>query len=148
MDAELILFILRLVSGALLLGILAVLFVTLWRDYHRAMVETTAQRRIYGRLVVVHENDDDESYSDTEISFPLLPLTSIGRAPTNSIPVDDDFASGEHALLALRNGQWWLEDRQSRNGTTINGLPIRDPIIITDGDVVGVGSQRFRIHLE
>lgn len=148
MDAELILFILRLVSGALLLGILAVLFVTLWRDYHRAMVETTAQRRIYGRLVVVHENDDDESYSDTEISFPLLPLTSIGRAPTNTIPVDDDFASGEHALLALRNGQWWLEDRQSRNGTTINGLPIRDPIIITDGDVVGVGSQRFRIHLE
>lgn len=148
MDTEFILFILRLVSGALLLGILAVLFVTLWRDYHRAMVETTAQRRIYGRLVVVHENDDDESYSDTEISFPLLPLTSIGRAPTNSIPVDDDFASGEHALLALRNGQWWLEDRQSRNGTTINGLPIRDPIIITDGDVVGVGSQRFRIHLE
>lgn len=148
MNAELILFILRLVSGALLLGILAVLFVTLWRDYHRAMVETTAQRRVYGKLVVVHENDDDESYSDTEISFPLLPLTSIGRAPTNTVPVDDDFASGEHALLALRNGQWWLEDRQSRNGTTINGLPIRDPIIITDGDVVGVGSQRFRIHLE
>lgn len=148
MDAEIILFILRLVSGALLLGILAVLFVTLWRDFHRAIVETTAQRRIYGKLVVVHENDDDESYSDTEVSFPLLPLTSIGRAPTNTVPVHDDFASGEHALLALRNGQWWLEDRQSRNGTTINGLPIRDPIIITDGDVVGVGSQRFRIHLE
>lgn len=145
-DTELILFLLRLLSGALLLGILAVLFVTLWRDYQSAVVKVTSQRRIYGKLVEVNEEEDQ--YRDTDSSYPLLPLTSIGRAPTNTIPVDDDFASGEHALLALRNGQWWLEDRQSRNGTTINGLPISDPIVVTDGDIIGVGNRQFRIYLE
>jgi len=143
---EIILFVLRLVSGAILLGIMGVLFLALWRDYQSAIVQTQAQRRIYGRLVEVTEND--ENYADTEVYYPLLPLTSIGRAPTNTIPLNDDFASGEHALVALRNGQWWLEDRQSRNGTLINGLPIHDPIVITDGDIIGVGHRRFRVELE
>lgn len=146
MDAELVLFLLRLISGSLLLGILAVLFVTLWRDYHTAVIETAAQRRIYGRLIEVVE--DETGYADTNVAYPLLPLTSIGRSPTNTIPVDDDFASGEHALVALRSGQWWLEDRQSRNGTTINGLLITDPIVITDSDIIGIGSRKFRVHLE
>ncbi len=146
MTVEIILFVLRLVSGAILLGIMGVLFLALWRDYQSAIVQTQAQRRIYGRLVEVTEND--ENYADTEVYYPLLPLTSIGRAPTNTIPLNDDFASGEHALVALRNGQWWLEDRQSRNGTLINGLPIHDPIVITDGDIIGVGHRRFRVELE
>ncbi|MBK8025667.1 MAG: FHA domain-containing protein [Chloroflexi bacterium] len=145
-DIDLILFFLRLISGAILLGILAVAFVTLWRDYRSAVEKTSVQRRVYGQMIEVEEIED--GYQDTNVSYPLLPLTSIGRGLTNSIPISDDFASSEHALLALRDGQWWLEDRNSRNGTTINGLPIVDPIIVTDGDIVGVGSRRFRIHLE
>ena len=80
--------------------------------------------------------------------IPLLPLTSLGRSPTNTIPIHDNYASGEHALVALRGGQWWLEDRQSRNGTMINGMPITQPVIITDGDIIGVGNLSFRLELE
>lgn len=145
-DTQLVLLLFRLISGALLLGILAVLFIALWRDFRSAVEKTSVQRRIYGKLIEVVENDD--GFQETAVSHPLLPLTSIGRAPTNTITLDDDFASGEHALLALREGQWWLEDRKSRNGTTINELPIGDPVIVTDGDVIGVGNRRFRIHLE
>ncbi len=146
MEPELILFLLRLASGLLLIAVLALLFVAMWRDYRSAVVQTEASRRAYGKMVELREIDD--AYVATGQTFPLLPLTSLGRSPTNTIPINDDFASGEHALVALRNGQWWLEDRQSRNGTTINGMPITQPVIITDGDIIGVGRFRLRLELE
>lgn len=146
MSTELTLFLLRLISGLLLLGVLAVLFAVMWRDYRSVVVQVEASRRTYGRLIELRMFD--QSYNATGQSYPLLPLTSIGRSPTNTIPIDNDYASGEHALVTLRGGQWWLEDRQSRNGTTINGMAIREPVVITDGDIIGVGSISFRLELE
>jgi pSer/pThr/pTyr-binding forkhead associated (FHA) protein len=88
------------------------------------------------------------SYIVTGTNYPLLKLTSLGRSPTNTITIDDTFASSDHAFVALRSGQWWLEDRQSRNGTTLNEVPITQPVIITDGDIIGIGRNRFRLELE
>ncbi len=141
-----ILFSLRVIAGGLLLGVLAVLFAVMWRDYRGAVAQVEASRRAYGRLAVVEETA--EGYLPMGKLYPLLPLTSIGRSPTNTIHIPDDFASSEHALIALRGGQWWLEDRQSRNGTTINGLGLTQPVIITDGDVIGIGKRLFRLELE
>ena len=141
MSTELILLLLRLISGLLLVAALVLLFVVMWRDYRSAVVQVEASRRTYGRLIELHEFDD--SYNATGKSYPLLPLTSLGRSPTNTITINNDYASGEHALVALRSGQWWLEDRESRNG-----MPITEPVIITDGDIIGVGSVSFRLELE
>lgn len=146
MSIDLTLFLLRLISGALIIAVLALLFVVMWRDYRTAVAQVESSRRTYGRLVELREID--ESFVATGTTYPLLPLTSMGRSPTNSIPISNDYASGEHALVALRNGQWWLEDRQSRNGTAINGMPITQPVIITDGDIIGIGSVLFRLELE
>ena len=52
--------------------------------------------------------------------FPLLAITSLGRAPTNTATLPDETTSLEHALIHLREGQWWLEDLDSRNGTRLN----------------------------
>lgn len=145
MTPEAILLMLRILSGVLLLTLLAVLFVFMWRDYHSAVTEVEASRRVFGQIVALREIDG--KYMATGIQYPLLHLTSLGRAPTNTITVDDTFASGEHALVALRNGQWWLEDRHSRNGTTLNEILISQPIVITDGDIIGIGQMRFRLEL-
>lgn len=83
---------------------------------------------------------------DTE--FSLLPLTSLGRALTNSITISDSFASNEHALIAYRGGQWWLEDRGSSNGTTLNGSLINEPVILSSGDLIGVGHATLRAEFE
>jgi hypothetical protein len=146
LDTDVALFVFRLISGVVLLAVLGLLFAVMWRDYRGAVAQAEANRRSYGRMIEMREID--HALVVTGQTYPLLPLTSLGRAPTNSIPIPDDFASGEHCLLALRSGQWWLEDRQSKNGTTINGVPVTQPLIITDGDVIGIGSTRFRLELE
>jgi pSer/pThr/pTyr-binding forkhead associated (FHA) protein len=97
-------------------------------------------------LLVVRQFEG--AYLLTSETYPLFPLTTLGRAPTNTITIQDTFASNEHALIALRNSQWWLEDRKSRNGTLLNGMAVIQPIIVTDGDVISIGNMSFKLQIE
>lgn len=145
MTTELLLFILRVASAAALLAFMGALFWVVWRDF-QLLNEPHDARRTYGRLLRVQAAGD--RYEPSGEAFPLLPLTSLGRAPSNSITVDDTFASNDHAVVALRNGRWWLEDRKSTNGTLLNGFPIDQAVIVTDGDVISIGQTHYRLELE
>ncbi len=59
---------------------------------------------------------------------------TIGRHPDNDLAIPDSFVSNFHARLdALGDGRWQLTDLDSQNGTTVNGIPVRE-IILEDGD--------------
>jgi hypothetical protein len=146
MTGELVLLILRLISALLLLAMLGALLSILWYDMRRAAVRVDSSRRQYGSLHILQEIEG--RLLDTGEEFPLLSITSLGRAPTNTILIEDTFASSEHALITLRGGQWWLEDRHSRNGTTLNDVPVVQPTVITKGDIIGIGSVRLRLNME
>ena len=145
MSPVIVLLILRIVLAALLYGFLATLFWMLWQDVRAAARETTARTRRLGRLVVL---DASLPSLAAGTAFPLLPITSLGRAPTNTAALPDDTASLEHALLHLREGQWWLEDLASRNGTRLNSQPVTQPTPVVPGDVIGVGRVKLKIELE
>jgi hypothetical protein len=143
---DFILLLLRIVSSFLLIVLLLSMFVIIWREYSSMSVQVESRRRSYGQLVVLREIDGRLML--TGETYPLLPLTSLGRSPTNTIPLTDSFASSEHALVAMRNGQWWIEDRKSRNGTLLNDLPVTEAMVITHGDVISIGNMKFRLELE
>jgi hypothetical protein len=142
---ELVLFILRIVSALALIGFLTALFWIMWRDF-QIVSEPGGTRRSYGRIVCMQETK--QGFEPLAESYALMPLTSFGRAPTNNIPIEDTFASTDHAWVALRNGRWWLEDRNSTNGTLLNGVPIDQAVIVTDGDIISIGQSHFRLELE
>jgi pSer/pThr/pTyr-binding forkhead associated (FHA) protein len=140
---------LRITAAILLYLFLAGAVVVMWRDW-RAVAQQAEQTRevttrSLGRLVVV---DSGQTELAPGQSFPLSVVTGMGRAPSNTVIVEDSFASSEHALLSLRNGRWWLEDLHSRNGTRLNGDHLTAPAIVATGDEVGIGSVRLRIELE
>jgi hypothetical protein len=143
---DFILLLLRIVSSFLLIVLLLSMFVIIWREYSSMSVQVESRRRSYGQLVVLREIDGRLML--TGETYPLLPLTSLGRSPTNTIPLTDSFASSEHALVAMRNGQWWIEDRKSRNGTLLNDLPVTEAMVITHGDVISIGNMKFLLELE
>ncbi len=145
MTLDLTLLALRVVSGSLLIGFTMLVFLVMWRDYRAITEQIGSNRRTYGYLVPLQEIDGD--YIVIGEKSALYPLTTLGRSNSNTIVVDDSFASNEHALIALRSGQWWLEDRKSRNGTTLNEIPVSQPVIMTNGDIIGIGSTRFRLEL-
>jgi hypothetical protein len=142
---DVVLLVLRLVLAVVLY---AFLIAGLWivrRDLVAAAQAVAGRRRRYGQLVVVASADGAVTPGT---SYPLLPITSLGRSPTNTITLADDYASAEHALLMYRGGQWWLQDQGSRNGTSLNGARIGQPVVVSAGDLVGVGQVQFKIELE
>jgi pSer/pThr/pTyr-binding forkhead associated (FHA) protein len=140
---DVLLLILRLVAGALLLLFMAAVLVMLWRDFQAAALALGEPGRQRGRLVVVRGEG-----VRVGTAFTLLPLTSLGRAPTNTIVLNDTFCSQEHAWIMRRDGQWWLEDRGSSNGTRLNGERISEPVVLSSGDVIGIGRLELRFELE
>jgi len=145
---DLLLFFLRLLLAAALYLFLGAVLLFLWRDLRRSSETETVTPRRYGRLVIVGV-DAEEAGSELKIGaiFSLQPVTSLGRSPVNTVSIPDVYASSEHALLFYRGGQWWLEDRGSRNGTTLNDVIIDGPTVVSSGDVVGIGRVQLKLEL-
>ena len=144
MTPELILFIFRIVSGLLLLGFLGGIAWLIYRDMQVTTAAIAEQERPYGRLRII-ANEAEVPAVDT--TFPLLPITSIGRAASNSVVLPDGYASAEHALITRRQGQWWIEDQGSRNGTLLNDVRLAGTAVISAGDVIAVGGTVLKLEL-
>jgi hypothetical protein len=68
----------------------------------------------------------------------------IGRSGSSDVIINDSFASTRHARLYIKDGQYWLEDLGSTNGTFLNGVQLKKPVVLADGDGLKVGSVTFR----
>jgi diguanylate cyclase (GGDEF)-like protein len=75
----------------------------------------------------------------TVVSITTPPF-SIGRHATNRLPVDDDSISRFHARFVCENGDYYVEDLGSRNGTFIQGKRITRALI-RDDDWVQLGAR-------
>lgn len=144
MTSATVLFLLRLLSAAVLIGFLGMAMWYMVRDMRLTAASLQAQERAQGALRVIDSEVDGLAMGHL---YPLLPVTGIGRNPSNTIVLEDEYTSGEHVLISLRNGRWWLEDLNSRNGTLLNGQPLSDPAVVTTGDVVTIGSTTLKLEL-
>ena len=118
----------------------------LWRDVRNAgereAPPSTPERAAH--LLIVEAIDGIEPGA----IYSLKTHTSIGRASSNSIELPDTYCSAEHALVVWRNNQWWLEDRDSRNGTLLNGQTIEAPTIVSHGDEIRLGRVGLRFEID
>ena len=77
-----------------------------------------------------------------------LPLSEralhIGRAPDNDLVLADDMVSWHHATLWQEQGQVWVRDRGSRNGTFLNDTAIRDAARVPDGARIRLGTRAWK----
>jgi pSer/pThr/pTyr-binding forkhead associated (FHA) protein len=142
--------VLRILLLVLQLGFLALLYLVLFgfarsllRDLRSAEQAQRASRTGIGRLAVL-ESPDDEPPAGRPIS--LGPINSIGRNVNNTIYVEDDFASANHAMLTFRGRSWFIEDQGSTNGTYVNGHRIERPVALSYGDELTIGRVRMRLE--
>jgi len=80
------------------------------------------------------------------VSVETTPYT-IGRHATNRLPIDDDSISRFHARFVCEDGEYYVEDLGSRNGTFIQGKRVMRSVI-KDDDWVQLGARvAFRFTL-
>jgi hypothetical protein len=146
---DLLIFVLRIGSAALLYLFLIGAVVVIWRDWRAVASQLEGKRaaakRTFGQLVVTQAGKTELIQGD---AFPIGVVTGLGRAATNNVVIQDAFASAEHARLSFHNERWWLEDLGSRNGTLLNEERLNAPAIVATGDVIGIGEVRVRIELD
>ena len=70
---------------------------------------------------------------------------TVGRAAGCQIPLDDSYASQVHARLFQRDGQVFVEDLGSTNGSKVNGARVREQPL-TDGDEITLGKTLLRFE--
>ncbi len=81
---------------------------------------------------------DGSSWRDV---FRLMPgkVTTIGRAPTNRIVLNDEVCSRNHCEIFQNGPHWTLRDLGSRNGTSVNGDVVSSDWELADGEIVQIG---------
>jgi predicted component of type VI protein secretion system len=71
-------------------------------------------------------------------------LITVGRAPDNTIILEDPSVSSRHAQFERAGEVYRLKDRQSTNGTRVNGVPITETMLRADDRIrFGAVEARF-----
>lgn len=80
-------------------------------------------------------------------SIPLVKeRITIGRRPYNDIALDHLTVSGEHATIFRVGERRMLRDLRSRNGTSINGVPISEQLL-SHGDLIEIGVYQLKLEI-
>jgi pSer/pThr/pTyr-binding forkhead associated (FHA) protein len=81
----------------------------------------------------------------TSVGLGEAPVT-LGRAQDCTIVLDDDYASSRHARIFPRDGQWWVEDLGSTNGTYLDRIRLTSPTTVPPGVPVRVGKTVLELR--
>ncbi|WP_437925458.1 sigma 54-interacting transcriptional regulator [Sorangium sp. So ce291] len=82
----------------------------------------------------------------------VLPLKDgeieLGRGEVGGVPLDDLRMSRRHARVRWSQGQWEIEDLDSRNGTSVDGIPLTGARAGGEPCIVRTGSSVFVIQAD
>ena len=80
----------------------------------------------------------------------IIPLGSsavlLGRAPSCTLVLDDDYSSSRHARIYPQGGQWFVEDLGSTNGTFVADQRVESPTPLPTGTPVRVGQSVLELQ--
>lgn len=79
-------------------------------------------------------------------TFPIGDEATIGRAAGCQVTIDDSYASQLHARVFLQDGQVYVEDIGSTNGTYLNRKKVTGPMVLQRGDQLQIGNTILELH--
>jgi pSer/pThr/pTyr-binding forkhead associated (FHA) protein len=71
---------------------------------------------------------------------------TLGRATGCQVTIDDNYVSQLHARVFRREGQLYIEDLGSTNGTYLNRKKVTAPIAVRRGDRLQVGRTVLELN--
>jgi pSer/pThr/pTyr-binding forkhead associated (FHA) protein len=70
----------------------------------------------------------------------------MGRGNDVTLPLGDDYSSGRHARLFSQNGQWFVEDLGSTNGTFLGRAKVSRPEPVSVGVQIRIGKTVIELR--
>ncbi len=97
-------------------------------------------RKAPRKLVVV-----SGALTGTSINLGSSPVT-IGRANDSTLVLTDDYASNRHARLFPRDGEWFVEDMGSTNGTFLDRVKVTQPTTVPPRMPIRIGKTVLELR--
>lgn len=90
-----------------------------------------------------------ESGNNEGAVYPLeQAVTTIGRSVSNTIQIVDRRMSRNHAEIHLNGHDFVIHDLGSKNGSLLNGLPLKTPQKLRHHDHIQFGDTIIRVEIE
>ncbi|CAK7008740.1 FHA domain-containing protein [Tissierella sp. P1] len=105
----------------------------------RGMEGISSDEKVYLKLI----NRKDSLPFKIKEYYSIDDSISLGRHGDNNIVVKDPFVSKRHFQIIEDEGDYYLEDLNSANGTYLNGDKIFDVARLNDGDIIRIGQIEF-----
>ena len=136
-----IVLVLRLLAAAALYAFLGLMMWMIWQELRRTegSIIGPAVPAIRLEIRAKGEQPMARTFTQTEII--------LGRDPLSDVPLGDEAASARHARLSFHDGQWWIDDLGSTNGTRLNRGRVLRSTVLTNGDEIKCGSARVVVGL-
>ena len=78
--------------------------------------------------------------------YPLGDELTVGRAPGCQVALESDsYVSQLHARVFVRDGQLYVEDLGSTNGTYLNRKKVSGPMLVRRGDRLQIGKTVLEV---
>lgn len=86
-----------------------------------------------------------EPVSDRGLVYELGDELTLGRAAGCQITLEDTYVSQLHARVFRRDGELYVEDLGSTNGTFVNRAKVSAPVAVRRGDRLQVGQTVLEV---
>jgi pSer/pThr/pTyr-binding forkhead associated (FHA) protein len=107
----------------------------------KAPKQPKQRRRDVPQVLVVTQGQ----LAGTSIALSEAAVT-IGRANDSTLVLADDYASNRHARLVPRDGQWYVEDLGSTNGTYLDRTKVSTPTHVPIGMPIRIGKTVLELR--
>ncbi len=130
------------VTGPILYGLkfvfLGALYVFLFWVLRHLVVSLEPPRQDSTKMCLVVEQGHAKVVKGTR-SLDLDGPVTIGRAPDNSLQIEDPFCSARHARLSPHQDGFLLEDLDSKNGVEVGQQPVSGSQLLRTDDSFAIG---------
>ncbi|WP_138203484.1 FHA domain-containing protein [Haloimpatiens lingqiaonensis] len=145
MDLSKFSFISKIFTIAIIAIIYVIIFFILkimYKDIKDTGRRKKGRRKKYGLEVI--EIKGNEVLKEGSV-IPMGDWITIGRKEDNTLVLADEYVSGYHAKIFLKNNSCVIEDLNSTNGTFVNDEAIEEKTYLSAGDIVKIGNSMFKI---
>ena len=71
----------------------------------------------------------------------------IGRDPNCNLRPASQSVSKQHCAILIRDGEVYVQDLSSTNGTIVNDIPVQEEQLLKDGDQLKIGPLNFLVEI-
>jgi pSer/pThr/pTyr-binding forkhead associated (FHA) protein len=141
--------------SALQWGLLALLFLFIWRSMRWVVRGLNVDRAAAGRGGGA-KTEPSAPPLTTLVVYPpdgarprtvrMGPSMMVGRDPGCEVRLEDTYASQQHARVFAKQDSWYVEDLGSTNGTFVNDQRLAAPALVQPGDRIRVGTTVLELR--